>query len=369
MGRTRHRKRTAVLIAAALLVMVFAQRTKSQEMPQISNAKQEVRSASQNLESTVAQVASENQAPAWIGYSVEGVERGGSRCCENHYERSDAGCGVCRLENSGLAARVHRHEGTVTLESPERMVVLLRVAEKRVMRIRIASSNCTLDAGGLKLVWLNGVKANESVTLLKRYVRIKDFTADNDHGTSEQALMAIALHADAAADRVMAEWVAPDQPQELRKRTSFWLGATRGSAGLVALQRMANSDPSPDVRASVTFALSVSTEPGAVDEMIRMAHEDQTAHVRGQALFWLAQKAGQKASNAITGAIENDPDTEVKRSAVFALSQMPKDEGIPKLIQVAQTNSNSEVRKQAMFWLGESHDPRALEFFEKILRQ
>jgi len=57
----------------------------------------------------------------------------------------------------------------------------------------------------------------------------------------------------------------------------------------------------------------------------------------------------------------------VKRKAVLALSQLPKDEGVPKLIEVAQTNRNLEVRKQAMFWLGQSNDPRALEFFEKVL--
>jgi len=48
---------------------------------------------------------------------------------------------------------------------------------------------------------------------------------------------------------------------------------------------------------------------------------------------------------------------------------MPEDEGVPKLIEIAQTNKNPEVRKQAMFWLGQSHDPRALAFFEKILSQ
>jgi HEAT repeat protein len=103
--------------------------------------------------------------------------------------------------------------------------------------------------------------------------------------------------------------------------------------------------------------------------MIRMAHDDGSTHVRGQALFWLAHKAGQKAVGAITGAVENDPDTEVKKKAVFALSQLPRDEGVPKLIEVAQTNRNPEVRKQAMFWLGQSHDERALSFFEKVLSQ
>jgi|HubBroStandDraft_3_1064219.scaffolds.fasta_scaffold1360629_2 hypothetical protein len=48
---------------------------------------------------------------------------------------------------------------------------------------------------------------------------------------------------------------------------------------------------------------------------------------------------------------------------------MPKEEGVPKLIQLAQGNKNPEVRKQAMFWVGQSTDPRALEFFEKVLTQ
>jgi HEAT repeat protein len=52
---------------------------------------------------------------------------------------------------------------------------------------------------------------------------------------------------------------------------------------------------------------------------------------------------------------------------VFALSQLPKDESIPKLIEVARNQKSPEVRKQAFFWLGQSHDPRALEFIEQVL--
>jgi len=42
-------------------------------------------------------------------------------------------------------------------------------------------------------------------------------------------------------------------------------------------------------------------------------------------------------------------------------------EAVPRLINVAKSNKNPAVRKQAMFWLGQSRDPRALEFFEQIL--
>jgi HEAT repeat protein len=48
---------------------------------------------------------------------------------------------------------------------------------------------------------------------------------------------------------------------------------------------------------------------------------------------------------------------------------LPKEEGVPRLIEVAETNHNREVRRQAMFWLGQSNDPRALAFFEKVLAQ
>ncbi len=233
----------------------------------------------------------------------------------------------------------------------------------------MASAGCTLDAGGLRFVWLTGASPDESVALLTTYVRPQEFGRDPDQGLAGQALAAIAMHAGSSADRAMASFTAPEQPAELRKKASFWLGAARGKAGLPLLQKMAEGDPSGDVRAQVAFALYVSPELQAADEIIRMAHDDRDPHVRGQALFWLAQKAGAKAASAITGAIENDPDTEVKKKAVFALSQMPREEGVPKLIQVAQTNKNPEVRKQAMFWLGQSNDPRALEFFEKILAQ
>jgi HEAT repeat protein len=57
----------------------------------------------------------------------------------------------------------------------------------------------------------------------------------------------------------------------------------------------------------------------------------------------------------------------VKKQAVFALQQLPPEQGVPLLIQVARSNRNPAVRKQAMFWLGQSQDPRAVQFFEEVL--
>jgi hypothetical protein len=342
----------------------------SADTPHIQNSRVNQQSAAGSLAARLKDWTAEVTTPQWLGYTVPQVAGNRGICCGGGDWRGD--CGTCRLENGEHGVNVMRNDtdATVMLEGSREIAVLFRAESHQITKIRVASTECTLDAGGLPFVWLTNVKPAESVALLSTYVRgegsgFKD--DDNRHG--HQALSAIALHADDSAEAALESFIRPDSPDELRKQTAFWLGEARGKAGFLALQKMAKSDPSTDVRAHVTFALSVSREPGAVDEMIRMAHDDESTHVRGQALFWLAQKAGKKEAAAITNAIENDPDTEVKKKAVFALSQMPKDEGVPKLIEVAQNNRNPVVRKQAMFWLGQSNDPRALAFFEKVLSQ
>jgi HEAT repeat protein len=338
--------------------------------PRVENAQVEKRELNGALATEVKKWTEQADHAQWLGYAVPQIGGERTMCCGDYDGSWGNGCGRCRLEDRDHASNVaSRDSGTTKLEGSRNLLVLLRAENKGLTKIRVVSEECTLDVGNLPLTWLSGVKPPESVELLQGFVPGADFDGGESQHTAHAALAAIAMHADGAADRALVSLTAPEEPASLRQQAAFWLGAARGKAGLAALQKMAKTEPSSEVRAQVTFALSVSHEPGAIEEMIRMAHEDESSHVRGQALFWLAHKAGQKAVGAITGAIENDPDAEVKKKALFALSQLPKDEGVPKLIEVAQTNRNREVRKQAMFWLGQSNDPRALAFFEKVLTQ
>lgn len=117
------------------------------------------------------------------------------------------------------------------------------------------------------------------------------------------------------------------------------------------------------------FALSQSKEPAGMAALIDAAKNDKDGQVRSKALFWLAQKAASKqALDAIGNAVLNDPDRAVKEQAVFALQQLPADQGVPLLIGVAKNNPDPAVRKKAMFWLGQSRDPRALDFFAQVLK-
>jgi hypothetical protein len=103
--------------------------------------------------------------------------------------------------------------------------------------------------------------------------------------------------------------------------------------------------------------------------MLKIArNSDLPRSTRTQSVFWLGQAAGDAATaNLNSIVLDNSVDREVRESAVFALSQRPREEGVPALISVARTNKDPEIRKKALFWLGQSHDPRAIDLFEELL--
>jgi len=158
-------------------------------------------------------------------------------------------------------------------------------------------------------------------------------------------------------------------PVDAGDRPVTWLTGVKPAESIAFLASLAD-DPADSNRVAKGAVAALAQHDGreALQPLLRLARQAPDSRRRGEALFWLSQRAGREASRAITDAIENDPETEVKKRAVFALSQLPADEGVPKLIEVARTNRNPAVRKQAIFWLGQSKDPRALSFFEEILK-
>jgi HEAT repeats len=332
----------------------------------IVNAKQETRSAAAGLERLLQEILASQTEPAWVGYSVPAVAGRSLMCCSDWGSQRE--CNTCRLEEKqdGVRGTIEGPK-TVKLEGPAEIVVLYRIAQKQLEKMRVFSSDCELDFGGLPLIWLNEVKPAESLRRLGSVAT--DAAVDNREGRrrADGAVMAIAHHQGSEADRLLQTLAAAARPLELRKQAAFWMGTVRGQTGYETLRRLVREDTNDKFREHVVFALSQSPEPTAIPTLIQTTREDASARVRGQALFWLAQKAGRRAAEAIAAAIDQDPETQVKKKAVFALHQLPKDEGIPLLIQVARNNKNPVVRKEAMFWLGQSNDSRALAFFEEVL--
>jgi HEAT repeat protein len=321
------------------------------QTPRVLNAVLETRQAS-SLEAEIARAQS-RKVPLWIGYAVE-ASRETESCC---YWNGRAGCvleGGKRMNGNAIPAA----QGPVALEGGRWIAVLLRLDQGAVQKVQTYSLACELDAGGLPFVWLTGVSSGESLAVLRRHV---------ERARADGALAAIAFHKGGEADRVLDEFLRSDQPEEIRKKTCFWLGQARGAAGVRRLRQILAEDPSDQMREQAVFALSIAPENGSLDVLLKAGREDRSPAVRSKAWFWLAQKAGVKAVGPIAEAAEQDPDTQVKRQAVFALSQIPEGQGVPKLIEVARSHRIPAVRKQAWFWLGQSKDPRAQQFIEEAL--
>ncbi len=335
-----------------------------------ANARLETRPAAGGLEKTFRALAAAADAPAWVAWPVAAVGPMHHMCCYGSLDdlESSPCSGRCFLEKETRYASLVQdgNEDCRDRSGSADILVLVRLEGRAPGRLRTFSTDCTLDAGGLPVFWLTDVRPSESVALLEGFVN--DPALDRKHKENGgPALGAIALHDDPRADAALERYVAPGNPERLRNQAAFWLGNARGKRGYEVLKSLAAKEESPEMRRRLTFALSQSDVPDSIDTLITMARHDASSSVRGQALFWLAQKAGKKAGPAIEDAIRDDPETDVKKKAVFALTQMPRDEGVPLLIQVARTNRNPAVRKQAIFWLGQSRDPRALDFIEGIL--
>jgi len=319
-----------VIFATIVVGSAFGQQRDVQQ-PHVQNARMETRAAAGGLDATLRAIENAQSSPAWIGYAVPIIPGDRQMCCWNNSVRG------CFLEpGSNDRTVVVANNQTIKLEGPTELVVLYRVENRQVGKVRSFSPECDLDAGGLPFIWLTSVNAAESVKLLEGIVRDSAGAAREQTRRADSAVSAIAMHADPAAEQALEDLLAASQPDELRRRA--------------------------------VVGLAQRNNPQALNILVGVAHNDKSPHVRGQALFWLAQRVGQKvAESAINDAIANDPETEVKKKAVFALTQMPSGEGVPLLIQVARANRNPEVRKQAMFWLGQSKDERALAFIEEVL--
>ena len=344
-----------------LMAVLVATTGLSAQQPQLTNAKVEQRSGV-----TIEQRVRTTTGPGWIAYAEPLIAGDHSMCCfTSRNAHGDTCCGGCSLENehSTFQGKVQNCQ----LESPKEFYVFLRASQGKVEKVRMFTPTCAIDAGGMTVYWMPQVKAGDSISYLLSLAEAD--VSGGRHSVAEGAIAAIAMHQDAAADQALAKLMTTGHSERVVEQATFWVGNARGSRGyeMIAAELARNDNYS--FRKHAVFALSQNSDPRAQQKIIDMARHDANPEVRGESLFWLAQEAGKKVAGVIASAIEDDPNTEVKKKAVFALSEMPPDEGVPLLIQQAQKNSNPVVRKEAMFWLGQSRDPRALDFITSVLER
>jgi hypothetical protein len=301
---------------------------------------------------TVIDGSKQQKDAVWVGYSIPVINKFSSGWNSSHIDYLEGNNNTIVNESEG------------SNQSSDHAVILLRVADGAVMKLHVESPERELDAGGLRFVWLNDVNADDSVRVLTDLAR----QGDAKH-LRDSAVFAISVHQTNAATTALVGLAGADNDLGLREKAAFWLASQRGHDGLAAIQKFAHEDNDPKFREKLTFDLTLSKDPAALNELIRMAHEDASPQVRKQAQFWMATKGGKKVTEDLRTLATDDPNEQIRKSAVFALSRLPADEAATQLIAVADSSKDPLVRRQAIFWLGQSKDPRALEYLTKLLKQ
>ena len=348
------------LIHASLFLLIAAAMPAQQ--PKVSDTQLQVVPVERNLAATVDHLRHSSEL-VWVGYEVPTLPDTHFSTCSDWSDSANSDndcCGEYRLEQDEHTT--HRsHDAPAT----RNVYILLRFEKGDLVKVRSVEAGCHLNAGGVPFAWLPDVKPEESISYLADRAKEQPDSRRVMDGT----LLAISLHAAPEATQSLEQIASSSSTEQLREQAAFWLAVQRGHEGYLALKLLEEKSSEGHFREKLAFDFSLNSDPAAQDELLRMAKFDPDSKVREQALFWVAQKAGKRASAALNDAIQNDPETDVKKKAVFALSQLPKDESVPQLIHVAETNTNPAIRKEAYFWLGQSQDPRALAFFEQVLKK
>jgi len=321
------------------------------QQPTISHGQVTVEAADRGLGAALEK-QKQQKDPVWVGYSVPAISKFSSGWNSERVDYLEGKSDSIVNDSDGSSHAV------------DHAVILLRIADGAVMKVRVESPERELDAGGLRFVWLNGVTEEDSVRVLTDLARQGDVRRVRD-----SAVFAISIHPSNSATTALISLAAANNDLGLREKAAFWLANQRGHDGFVAIQKLARDDSDAKFREKLTFDLTLSKEPEALNEIIRMAHDDASPQVRKQAQFWMATKGGKKVSQDLQTIATNDPNEQIRKSAVFALSRLPGDEAATQLIAVANASKDPAVRRQAVFWLGQSNDPRALEYLTKLLKQ
>jgi HEAT repeat protein len=331
--------------------VLFAATVLSAQQPTVVHGQVTPEAADHGLAAALDGLKRQNSA-MWVGYSIPVVSK---------FSSSWNSSRIAYLEGNGDSA-VNDSEGRS--QSSDRAVILLRIADGSVMKLQVEDPERELDAGGLRFVWLNGVNADDSVRMLTDLARQGDVRRLRD-----SAVFAISIHQTNAATAALIGLAGAGNELALREKAAFWLANQRGHDGFAAIQRLAREDSDPKFREKLAFDLTLSKDPEALNELIRMAHEDSAPQVRKQAQFWMATKGGKRVTEDLRTLATDDPNDQIRKSAVFALSRLPGEEAATQLIAVADSSKDPTVRRQAIFWLGQSNDPRALEYLTKLLKQ
>src|SRR5215204_1255995 len=196
---------------------------------------------------------------------------------------------------------------------------------------------------------------------------MKIYTNDANIEVKRAALRSIAETKNPRAQVRLLEIARTDTNPELRK-TAIRVMSERGESAVDDLLKLFDSEQVPEVKRAVLQSLSEIKSTRVEDKLFEVARSNDVMEVRRQAIRLLGERVSKRSFEFLSQTAQStDGNAEVQVQAVRAISERKSEESVPLLIKIARTHTNQLVRKQAIRSLGESGDPRAIDFFREVL--
>ena len=170
------------------------------------------------------------------------------------------------------------------------------------------------------------------------------------------------------ATEELMKFARTDTNIEVRK-TAIRALSERGEAAVDVLLKLYDSEAAPEVKRTVLQSLSEIKSTRVEDKLFEVARSNDAVEMRRQAIRLLGERVGKRSLDFLSATAQStDGNAEVQVQAVRAIGERRAEESVPLLIKIAKTHPNQLVRKQAIRSLGESGDPRAVDFFREVLK-
>jgi HEAT repeat protein len=196
------------------------------------------------------------------------------------------------------------------------------------------------------------------------------FASDQEKDVRRAVLHALAEIKTPRAQGKILEVARTGNDADMRRHAIHLLADIEGEAMLGELLKLYDAEQSNDVRRQLLHAFSEMKSQQAEDKLFAVARGGgANDELRRQAIHMIGERAGKRSLDLLRETVESSSaETQVQVQAVHAISERPAEESVPLLIKIARTHPNQQVRRRAIHVLGESGDPRALEFFREVLR-
>ncbi|HEX5882985.1 MAG TPA: HEAT repeat domain-containing protein, partial [Pyrinomonadaceae bacterium] len=196
---------------------------------------------------------------------------------------------------------------------------------------------------------------------------MKIYASDANIEVKKAALRSLGETKNPKAQTRLLEIARTDTNPDLRKQAVRVLGE-RGEAAVDDLLKLFDTEQVPEVRRAALQSLSEIKSTRVEDKLFEIARGNEPTDIKKYAIRMLGERVSKRSFDFLSQTAQStDANAEVQVQAVRAISERRSEESVPLLIKIARSHPNQMVRKQAIRSLGESGDPRAVEYFREVL--